>query len=51
VIGAGKRRGTTTAEREELRKTVLDVLRKGDVPVVTRIASPAALLIYRTSCG
>jgi DNA invertase Pin-like site-specific DNA recombinase len=36
VIRAEKRSGTSTAGREELR-TVFDFLRKGDVPMVTRI--------------
>ena len=36
MIRAEKRSGTTTVGREELR-TVLSFLRKGDVPMVTRI--------------
>jgi DNA invertase Pin-like site-specific DNA recombinase len=36
VLRSEKRRGTTTAGRDELR-TVLDFLRKGDVLMVTRI--------------
>ncbi len=36
AIRAEKHSGTTTEGQEELR-TVLDFLRKGDVPMVTRI--------------